>query len=358
MKKNTLRIISLIIALSMCILSFASCTSKDNGTTKTDSQIINKSDGEQKDETPVSTVKNPLTGEGGYDANLLDERPVAIMVENTPSARPQWGLCSPDIIIETEVEGGITRMMWIYANKNRVADKVGPVRSARNAYVELAGGLDAVFFHIGASDIAYKLLRKGVVDDIDGMAVDFYSRDRSRNVATEHTAYTTKADVASAIDEYVSNTQLSDSYKNPFSFVDSGAADSGSACSSIKAVFSDEYRHTFEYNSSDSLYYNWMNSSEMTDENGKQMAVKNVLVLFADMVDLGDEKGHVDVDLSSGDGYYASEGKVIGVKWSKGDLSDKLKITDENGAEINLNAGKTWIGFVRSSNSAQTVISE
>ncbi len=101
-----------------------------------------------------------------------------------------------------------------------------------------------------------------------------------------------------------------------------------------------------------------MNSNEMTDENGKQMAVKNVLVLYADMVDLGDEKGHVDVDLSSGDGYYASEGKVISVKWSKGGISDKLKITDENGNDLSLNAGKSWIGFVRSSNSSRTVISE
>ena len=356
MKKNTLRIISLFIALTMCILSFASCSSKDNDVTNADSQI-NKQE-EKKDETPVLTAKNPLTGESGYDEHLLDERPVAVMVENTPSARPQWGLCSPDIVIETEVEGGITRMMWLYANKDRVADKVGPVRSARNAYVELAGGLDAVFFHIGASDLAYKLLRKGVVDDVDGMAVDFYSRDKSRNVAVEHTAYTTKTAVAQAISEHISNTKLTDSYKNPLSFVDTGATASGKACSSIKAVFSDEYRHTFEYNSSDSLYYNWMNSKEMTDENGKQMAVKNVIVLYADMADLGDEKGHVDVDLSSGDGYYASEGKVISVKWSKGDLSDKLKITDENGNAVSLNAGKTWIGFVRSSNSSKTVISE
>ncbi|MDD7353920.1 MAG: DUF3048 domain-containing protein [Oscillospiraceae bacterium] len=357
MKKNTLRIISLFIALTMCILSFASCSSKDNDVTNADSQI-NKQDSGQKDETPVLTAKNPLTGESGYDEHLLDERPVAVMVENTPSARPQWGLCSPDIIVETEVEGGITRMMWLYANEDRVADKVGPVRSARNAYVELAGGLDAVFFHIGASDLAYKILRKGVVDDIDGMAVNFYSRDKSRNVAVEHTAYTTKTAVAKAIEEHISNTKLGDSYKNPLSFVESGATASGSACSSIKAVFSDDYRHTFEYNSSDSLYYNWMNSKEMTDENGKQMAVKNVIVLYADMVDLGDEKGHVDVDLSSGDGYYASEGKVISVKWSKGNLSDKLKITDENGNDISLNTGKSWIGFVRSSNSSKTVISE
>ena len=79
MKKNTLRIISLFIALTMCILSFASCSSKDNDVTNADSQI-NKQDSGQKDETPVLTAKNPLTGESGYDEHLLDERPVAIMV--------------------------------------------------------------------------------------------------------------------------------------------------------------------------------------------------------------------------------------------------------------------------------------
>ena len=354
MKNKAVRIISLIMTLILCVSAFAACSDDDGSVTGADKQIENNDNNNPADNT--SDGVNPLTGESGYSSKYASARPVAIMVENTPAARPQWGLCSPDMIIETEVEGGITRMMWLYANEDRVPDKVGPVRSARNAYVELACGLDAVFFHIGASNLAYDLLKEGIVDDIDGMSVDFFSRDRSRNVATEHTAYTTNADVKKAIASKISDMTVSQSAKNPFSFTASGATASGNPCASIKAVFSDDYRHTFEYNSADGLYYNWMNSNEMTDENGKQMAVQNVLVLYASMVDLGDEKGHVDVSLSSGSGYYASEGKIIPITWKKGGSANKLTFADENGNAISLNAGKTWIGFVRSSNSSKTVI--
>lgn len=357
MKIKFTKIIALIAALVLCVSAFASCAGKDDSVTGADKQIENNNQDNQNGSVIAAGGKNPLTGESGYDTKYASARPVAIMVENTPSARPQWGLCSPDVIIETEVEGGITRMMWLYANEDRVPDKAGPVRSARNAYVELACGFDAIFFHIGASDLAYNLLKDGIVDDIDGMSVDFFSRDKSRGVATEHTAYTTKADVKKAISSKISDTTISQSAKDPFTFVDTGATAAGSACASIKAVFSQDYRHTFEYNATDGLYYNWMNTREMTDEHDKQMAVKNVLVLYASMVDLGDEKGHVDVSLSSGSGYYASEGKVIPITWTKGGAQNKLTFTDENGSAVSLNTGKTWIGFVRSTNSASTVIS-
>lgn len=358
MKIKLTKIIALIAALVLCVSAFASCSGKDDSVTGADKQIENdENQNNQSGSKTAASGKNPITGESGYDTKYAGARPVAIMVENTPSARPQWGLCSPDMIIETEVEGGITRMMWIYANEDRVPDKVGPVRSARNAYVELACGLDAVFFHIGASNLAYDLLKDGLVDDIDGMSVDFFSRDKSRNVALEHTAYTTKSDVKAAISSRIDDMTISQSAKDPFTFVATGATASGTACSSIKTVFSQDYRHTFEYNANDGLYYNWMNTKEMTDENGEQMAVKNVLVLYASMVDLGDEKGHVDVSLSTGNGYYASEGKIIPITWTKNGAQNKLTFTDANGNAVSLNAGKTWIGFVRSTNSSSTVIS-
>ena len=85
---------------------------------------------------------NPLTNEAGLSQSAIDKRPVAIVVENAAAARPQWGMDdeknAPDIIIEGEVEGGETRMLWMFADYNAVPEQVGPVRSARPPFIRFS----------------------------------------------------------------------------------------------------------------------------------------------------------------------------------------------------------------------------
>lgn len=327
-----------------------------------------------KKEEPIETVPptseaateaanpdvNPLTGLP-IRAEALGKRPVAVMVENSPQARPQWGLSSPDVIIEGLAEGGITRMLWLYAD---VADmpKVGPTRSARHDYVELAEGFDAIFVHYGGSVYAYDTLQKDGVDDIDGNKADgqYFARDTSRNVAVEHTAYTTGENIQNAISEKGLRTDIKETNAYPFTFATENRTLSGGACQSVLAVFSSSYKHTFKYNAADGLYYNYMNSSEMKDANGQTMAVSNVLILYSNISDVaGSASGHVDWDLTGGNGVYVSNGTYQNIKWSKGTASTPtapLKLTDESGNALQLNPGKMWIGFVPAANSGATVI--
>ena len=37
---------------------------------------------------------NPLTGENNLATSAKGQRPIAFMINNNPSARPHWGLCS------------------------------------------------------------------------------------------------------------------------------------------------------------------------------------------------------------------------------------------------------------------------
>ena len=73
------------------------------------------------------------------------------MVENSPQARPQYNMDTPDIIFEGEVEGGITRMLWFYADMTDLPDQVGPTRSARPSFVEFSQLFDSIFIHFGES---------------------------------------------------------------------------------------------------------------------------------------------------------------------------------------------------------------
>ena len=92
-------------------------------------------------------IKNPLTGEVDYNDSAVGKRPVAVVVENSPQARPQYNMDSPDIIVEGEVEGGITRMLWLYADMTDLPEQVGPTRSARPSFVQFSQFFDCIYIH-------------------------------------------------------------------------------------------------------------------------------------------------------------------------------------------------------------------
>lgn len=346
-KKGIIRVISGAICLTLIGAAFASCGKKEIEEVPTT--------GSPTTQATVTNV-NPLTGIANLDSSVIGKRPVAVMVENSPAARPQWGLCSPDIVVEGVVEGGITRMMWLFADASK-APKIGPTRSARHDYVELAQGLDAIYVHFGGSDLAYNQIKADKVDDIDGMVMgNYFSRDKSRKVSSEHTAYTTGENIVKAIASKNLRTDVKEGYKSPFKFSPELKVLTGGTCNQITATFSNNYKHTFKYNAEDKLYYNYMNTAEMKDADGKTMAVSNVVILNTVVKPVGDSAGHVDWKLTNGTGYYASNGKFEKITWSKGNPTDRLIINASDGSELQFNPGTMWIGFVPS-DAADAVVS-
>ncbi len=85
-----------------------------------------------------------------------ERRPLGIMIENHPDARPQSGLDKASFVFETPSEGGITRFLALYVEND--ASEVGPVRSARTYYVEWADEVRAIYAHAGGSAIALENL--------------------------------------------------------------------------------------------------------------------------------------------------------------------------------------------------------
>ncbi len=302
---------------------------------------------------------NPLTGLPGFNEAAFGKRPIAVVVENSPDARPQWGLCSPDIVIEGVVEGGITRMLWLYADVNTMP-KVGPVRSARHDFVEMAEGLNATYIHWGGSQNAYDAIAIRKIDHIDGMDYSgkYFFRDNSRNVASEHTGYTKGESIAKGLSDLNINTELNSAYYSPFKFSAQGTPVtlSGGTCQSIALAFSSNYKHTFKFNSADKLYYNYINSKSMVEDGGKQMSVTNVIVLYCLVTPLNDYLHHIEMDLTGGNGVLAANGGYENITWKKGAPNDMLKLYSADGSELKLNAGKSFIGFVPTSQADNTVI--
>ena len=99
---------------------------------------------------PIGTNKRPVT---------------AVMIENSPDARPQSGLRDAGVVFEAVAEGGITRFLALFQDTK--PDYVGPVRSARPYYVRWMLGFDANYAHAGGSGKALAMIRELNVRDID-----------------------------------------------------------------------------------------------------------------------------------------------------------------------------------------------
>ena len=135
---------------------------------------------EESSQPEETVIRNPLTGEAGFSEDAVGMRPVTVMINNIGQALPQRGIAAADVMFEIVVEGGITRMMGVYADIDSIP-YVGPVRSARHYYVSLSEGLNAIYTHFGGSPAAYNYISQYGVDDVDGQyATDAFYQDTWR----------------------------------------------------------------------------------------------------------------------------------------------------------------------------------
>lgn len=350
-----------MLALIFIVSAFAGCggdKDTDEGTTKApQNDIIENTE-------PVDTaIRNPLTGEPDYDEALLNNKPVFVVVENSSAGRPQWGLTSSDMVFEMVAEGGIARMLLVYSDLSRLPDKIGPVRSARNYFVELVEGFGGAFIHFGGPPNAYNALNENGTVRMDGLANDgtYFKRDSDRlasGVSREHTAYTSKEMATNYFTKNNLDLTLEDAYKKPFKFNAEKVKLDGGDCTEITFTLSSGYKYTYTLNEEDNRYYSELNGKAFVDSEGTQQSFDNVIICYTNIypLDDGTNDKRVVIELNEGKGVYVSNGTYENITWKKGAASDTLKFYGADGEELKLNIGKTYVGITEADNAANTVI--
>ena len=338
-------------------------------------------------EEEVKPQINPLTGataEDGFDTSALNRRIASFVVENAPDARPQWGMTdekySPDIILQAEVEGGITRTLWMYADYNKLPEVIGPMRSARPPFIRFARLFDSFFFHWGKSHTengyigANSVFHQEMVSHIDEMHFDdqvgLFGRDHSRNVSSEHTGILYGEHVPEAIKQMGFRIEPKD--YTVLNFNEEPEPLSSKKADEVMVAFSDRSFEamTWNYNAEDKMYH--------TGHFENDLARDNLLILYADTEyqektnykGSGSSVVYCDYKMNGGKGLILSQGTRKKIKWKVKDhkliLIDKKatkkakKEAREGGAteeeiksivvEAKLNPGKTWIGWISANN--------
>ncbi|MDD5952622.1 MAG: DUF3048 domain-containing protein [Oscillospiraceae bacterium] len=314
--------------------------------------------------TPVSHENtNNLTGLDTLSKEAIGKRPVAVMINNISQSLPQYGIADADLMFETLVEGGITRMMAVYGDYTKIPD-ICSVRSCRYYYPILAEGLDAVYIHCGCDPtIAAQTLKSLGIDHFEGNDGNelLFERDQQRlqTYAVEHTMKLKGANVPKAMEEAHMRSDLKEDKNEPIlHFREEGkivAPDDGnSPCTTVDFRFSDDaaepYFSTFTYDAAKKVYLKQHNGNPHMDAAADtQLSYTNVFVLETDL-SVRDAKGRMNVDWTGGTGYYVSAGACQKIKWSKPTEEDTIRITDENGKDITVNAGKSYFGIIQTGN--------
>lgn len=295
---------------------------------------------------------NPLTGLL-MEEEYINDRPIAVMINNLKAALPQQGVSQADIIYEVLAEGGITRMLAVYQSMDGVG-KIGSVRSARTYYLELALGHDAVFLHAGGSPDSLNKIKEWNATSLDCVKGSYegslFWRDSGRlaMMSREHTLVTSGEKIQELFPKYSFRKEHTDEYKYEVMFAENGTPESGNDATEISVPFSHYKTGVFTYDQKLKKYRVEEFGSPYVDGNtGEQVSVTNVLILKADCsVIPGDKEGRISVDLSQGEGWFACGGKIIPIRWSKASVNDPLMYTTQDGQPLTLGAGNSYVNII------------
>lgn len=335
-----------LIAVMLClVLTVSGCGKGD----KNQVQTYAPSTGIQQEQigstTPAATSESdqplcPLTGLP-VTPEELSLRPIAVMIDNFATARPQSGLMNAEIVYEMPAEGGITRYMAIFHHQD--TEKIGPVRSARSYFIDKAMEYNAVYVHCGGSPEALgdiQTLKIDSLNELKGESNFWRVRDRKmpHNLYT-NTKFTREVMAAKKFDN--EKWSYSMNISNDFVNLD------GKITNDFVIDYKQNYKVGYQYDQDKKIFYRTINGIRLKDkETGTEITTVNIIVekISAQVVD---DKGRLDLsDVGQGSGYFLTGGKLIEIKWSKESREAKTEYTDLKGNPIQLNKGNTWIQIV------------
>jgi hypothetical protein len=261
--------------------------------------------------------------------------PVALIIDNDPIARPQLALGQADLVYEVPVEGGMTRYLVIYSAGTEI-DKVGPVRSARSYYVTLAEELKAAFLHVGGSPESLEMIKKASLYDLNEFYNEkYFWRDTSGGRPTPHHIFTNSENWQ----RYLDNRGLKERQVESWLFKEESP--SLEIASDINIRFSANFQALWRYNSESNEYLRFFNGKEANDQDG-QIIAKNIIIQKVES-EVIDELGRLDINLyGSGEAVVCLDGSCQLATWKKKG-TDRTRYYYQDGEEIKLNPGITWI---------------
>ena len=305
-----------LVAVTAAVALAAGCTSgsggKDNG---------------RAPEPERSHTSAPATG------------PVlAVKVDNAPEARPQTGLDAADVVYAEPVEGGLSRLMALYAT--RLPEEVGPVRSARESDLELLRQFDRpTLAFSGAQSKLLPLIEEAPLRAVTpGDAPGAYVRDDDRQAP--HNLYLRPG-------ELPAEPTGAGALTTGFTF---GEAPEGGRTESSRTVRYPATSFTFTWSESRDRWLVSLDGSPARAADGEGPAPATVVVQHVTVRDSafrdfrGSNSPYVE-SVGSGRAEVLRDGRTYDATWTRGTAADGTTFTTRDGSALNFAEGQVWVVF-------------
>ncbi len=284
-----------------------------------------------------TTAPSPLTGV--EVAIPLSKLPVtAVMIENSPDARPQAGLNEAGVVFEAIAEGGITRFLALFQESQ--PDYIGPVRSVRPYYLDFFVSFDAPIAHAGGSAQALAEIRNEGIKDLDqSFNPNYYQRVSSRYAP--HNLYTSRKQLLELHTAKGYTSSKFDGYLRK----EDAASKAPTATKIDFNISGFLYNTHYDYDKASNSYLRSLASKPHVDErSGKQISPKVVIAIETTY----SKNGIYSVYGVTGEGKITvfQDGIATVGTWSKANRSSPYIFKDQAGKPLKLNAGQTWITMI------------
>ena len=363
MKKIFLLCLAVLFSLSVVVPGFAEFDLSQSGLSVSgQAQQLGKpsSYGSEKisvpipDENAAQSGINPITGESWQG----EYRPVLVNIDSHPRALPHWGVASADLIYELPIQAdGSTRQVALFMGD--YPEIAGPVRSARIPMASLAEmwGTPYYFFGYqgGTTSVKewvqkYSANRKFSYPYTELMNKKkgvWYNRTSDGN----HVApYNVTLIMDKVKEEYNVSPKT-----HAFLFDDTGLT-RGERVNGVVIPYkttSPAYLTAYQYNESTGLYDRYRNGEPYTDMlTGQGTSFANVIVIRTNVSFMNGNPSRPVIRLN-GQGVCEifQNGHYIRGTWVRNcsetkNLNNRMIFLDENGNELPMKVGKTFIQIV------------
>lgn len=302
--------------------------------------------------TATSTVAEVATSTSDLVSRALDGvlvlpaesrlQAYAVMVENHADARPLSGPAAANLAFEIPVEGGITRYLLIF-DATTTVDAIGPVRSARAYYVDLADGLNAVYAHVGGSPESLDMIKgmSGFRDLNEFFNGKYFWRSTKR--VAPHSTFT-RTDL---LHEAAAAKKFKDGHFVGWHYKEDDALES--TTSSVrgdkdgpKVSYGGSYNTRWTYDRTNNAYERHEGGTLQKDADGTVVKAKNVVVMKTDG-DVIDNYGRLKIRTTGrGEAVLYRDGKDSKIVWRR-TAGENFRFEGLDGTDVMFNRGTTWI---------------
>lgn len=264
---------------------------------------------------------------------------LAVKIDNVRAARPQTGLDAADIVYAEQVEGGLSRLMAVYAT--RLPEAVGPVRSARESDLELLRQFDEpTLAFSGAQGKLLPLIDRAPLNAESPSSAASGAYFRGTDKVAPHNLYLRPQ-------RLIDTAPGADALTTGFRY---GAAPGGGTPEKSRTVRFPAARFTFTWSAERHGWLVSMDGTPTVTTDDKRVTAATVVVQYVKVREsrfhdvLGSNSPYTQT-VGSGRAEVLRDGRAFDVQWRRGAATDGTDFTTADGTPVNFAKGQVWVVF-------------